>query len=152
MKKIVCFCFSLMFAGLVWAGPVDKEVADILDQYFLIHSSLANDSQQGVDEAAHKIMNLAMNVQTEDAQAKKLMEQVHMAAHQMNGKDLKQTRDLFFELSKPLLAYLNQYYSGDRTFYRYFCSMAKKAWIQPAKDVRNPYLGSEMPTCGELIS
>lgn len=152
MKRILCFCFAFTIAALVWAGPVDKKVDDILDQYFLIHSSLANDSQKGVDEAADKIMNLAMNVQTEDAQAKKLLEQVHMAAHRMHGKDLKQTRELFFELSKPLLAYLNQYYSGDKTYYRYFCSMAKKAWIQPNKDVRNPYLGSEMPTCGELIS
>ena len=93
-----------------------------------------------------------MNVQTTDVQAKKLLKQIQTAAHQMHGKDLSQTREQFFELSKPLLAYLNQYYSGDKTFYRYFCSMAKKGWIQPDKGVHNPYMGSSMPTCGELIS
>lgn len=152
IKRILCFCCTFAIAALAWAGPVDKQVENILDQYFVIQSSLANDSTQGVADAAHTIMKLAMNIQTTDAQAKKLLEQVHMAVHQMKGEDLKQTREQFFELSKPLLAYLKQYYSGDRTYYRYFCTMAKKAWIQPIKDVHNPYLGSAMPTCGELIS
>ncbi len=32
-----------------------------------------------------------------------------------------------------------------------FCPMAKKAWIQPEGEIGNPYLGQEMPTCGEVV-
>lgn len=152
MKRILGFCFAMLFACLAWAGPVDQPVENILDQYFLIQASLANDSTQGVEEAAQKIMKLAMNIQTTDAKSEKLLGQVHKAVHKMDGKDLKQTRDQFFELSKPLLVYLKQDYSGGRTYYRYFCSMANRGWIQPDKGVRNPYMGSSMPTCGEPIS
>jgi hypothetical protein len=152
MKKTFCFCLTLVFTILLWAGPSDRQVEGILDQYFLIHSSLAKDSTQGVDNAAKKIANLATKVGATDPQIQKLFAQVEKAANQIQGKDLKQTRDQFFELSKPLLVYLNQFYSGNKTYYRYFCSMAKKGWIQPHKGASNPYMGSAMPTCGDLIS
>jgi hypothetical protein len=29
--------------------------------------------------------------------------------------------------------------------------MVKKNWLQPDKSVRNPYYGSSMLTCGELV-
>jgi hypothetical protein len=152
MKKIFYFCLILVFAGLVWAGSKDQQVEGILDQYFVIQSSLAKDSTQGIDNAAKQIINLASTAGAADPQIQKLLTQVEKAAKQIQGKDLKQTREQFFELSKPLLVYLNQFYSGNKEYYRYFCSMAKKGWIQAHKGVHNPYLGSTMPTCGEPIS
>jgi hypothetical protein len=152
MKKILYFCLTFMFAGFVYAGSADKEVEGILDLYFVIQASLAKDSTQGLDLAAQRIDKIAAVKGTADPRVQKLLAQVEKAAKQIQGKDLKQTREQFFELSKPLLAYLHQFYSGKRQFYRYFCSMAKKGWIQPQKPVRNPYFGSSMLTCGNLIS
>jgi len=152
MKKIFYFCLVFVFTGLVWAGSADQKAESILDQYFLIHASLAKDSTQGGDNAAQKIAKLASAEAVTDPQVQKLLLQVEKAAKQIQGKDLKETRDQFFELSKPLLVYLNQFYSGKKDFYRVFCSMANKAWIQPHKEVRNPYYGSSMLTCGDLIS
>jgi hypothetical protein len=152
MKRIFCFCLVFVLTGLVWAGSADQKTESILDQYFLIHSSLAKDSTQGIDGAAKKIVNLASSAGVTDTQVQKLLSQVEEAARHIQGKDLKQTREQFFELSKPLLVYLNQFYSGNREFYRYYCDMAKKGWIQPNKGASNPYMGSSMPTCGNLIS
>jgi hypothetical protein len=32
-----------------------------------------------------------------------------------------------------------------------FCSMAKGSWLQKRGEVRNPYYGSSMLTCGEVV-
>jgi len=154
MKKTFYLCLALAITSmsLVWAGSADNQAESILDQYFLIHASLAKDSTQGIDGAAQKIAKLSSTAGVTDPQVQKLLIQVEKAANQIQGKDLKQAREQFFELSKPLLVYLNQFYSGQKTYYRYFCSMAKKGWIQPHKEVRNPYYGSSMLTCGDLIS
>jgi hypothetical protein len=29
--------------------------------------------------------------------------------------------------------------------------MAQKAWIQPKGEIGNPYLGQEMPKCGDVV-
>jgi hypothetical protein len=152
MKKTLYFCLILAFSGVVRAGSKDQQVENILDQYFLIQSSLAKDSTQGVDGAAKEIASLASTAGVADPQIQKLFTQMEKAANQIQDKDLKQTRNQFFELSKPLLVYLNQFYSGEKEYYRYFCDMVKKGWIQPKKGALNPYMGSAMPTCGELIS
>jgi hypothetical protein len=152
MKKILCFCFALAFLVSAWAGPADQRVEGILNQYFVIQASLAKDSTQGVNASARKIAELTTSAGTVTPQVHELLVQVGKAAHQIQGKDLKQTREQFSELSKPLLVYLNKFYSGKKEFYRYYCPMAKKAWIQAQKGAHNPYLGSAMPTCGDLIS
>jgi hypothetical protein len=28
--------------------------------------------------------------------------------------------------------------------------MVKASWLQPGKDIKNPYMGKAMPGCGEL--
>ena len=152
MRNTLFVCLVLVFAIPLWAESADQQVENILDQYFIIQSALAKDSTQGVDAAARIIVKLAAVSEDRDPQISKLLVQAKTAATRIQGKNLTQTRNQFFELSKPLLVYLNRFYSGERTFYRYFCSMAKKGWIQPNKETRNPYYGSSMSTCGDLIS
>jgi hypothetical protein len=152
MRNIFYVFLVLVMTSPAWAGSADQQVENILDQYFLIQSSLSKDTTQGVDAAARNIVKLATTSEVEDPQIAKLFVQIKTAANRIQGKDLKQTRDEFFELSKPLLVYLNQFYSGKKVFYRYFCTMAKKGWIQAHKETRNPYYGSSMLTCGDLIS
>jgi Cu(I)/Ag(I) efflux system membrane fusion protein len=31
-----------------------------------------------------------------------------------------------------------------------FCPMVKKSWLQKGDEIRNPYFGSAMSTCGEI--
>ena len=35
--------------------------------------------------------------------------------------------------------------------YVVFCSMAKGSWLQTGKEIRNPYDGKKMLTCGEIV-
>lgn len=150
-RSILGFILLIAATSLLSAGPADGEVDKILTQYEKIHAALSSDSTEGVNAAARLIQQLAASIQSTDPASQELGGDLSEAAQRIQGKDLEQTRIEFFELSKPLLVYLNQSYSGEKTYYRYYCDMAKKGWVQSEKGVRNPYYGSSMLTCGELI-
>jgi len=144
--------FVILFVtGFGVAAPTDPQFEKILDPYFDIQASLAADSTEGIESAAQSIQQLAAQVQTENSQIRQLVSDLELAAGKIQGKELEAARLVFFEMSKPLLVYLHQFYSGEREYFRYYCSMAKKGWIQPEKSIRNPYHGTSMLTCGELI-
>jgi len=141
----------LLVPGLCLAAPTDPQFEKILNYYFQIQATLASDSTDGIDAAGKTIDQLAVSVKTENSEIQGLAASVSAAAREIQGKDLEAARLRFFELSKPLLAYLHQFYQGEKDYFRYYCSMAKKGWIQAEKGTKNPYYGSSMLTCGELI-
>lgn len=144
----------LMFAVLgtpAWAGPADSAIDRILQEYFKIHEALAADSTQGIDQAAQQIAKIAATAKPSGAEISDLFQQIQTAARKIQGQPLEQAREAFFDLSRPLLVYLNLHHSNKAGYYRYFCPMANKGWIQAEVGARNPYYGSAMPTCGQLI-
>lgn len=150
-RFLLKFSISLLVTGFVLARPTDSEFEKILDRYFEIQASLASDSTDGIAAASQEIDRLASRIQTENAKIEELASSLRKAAREIQGKDIEGARESFFEMSKPLLMFLHQFYTGDKEYFRYYCSMAKKGWIQPEKGTRNPYHGSSMLTCGELI-
>jgi len=39
---------------------------------------------------------------------------------------------------------------GRQGYYVMTCPMEKADWVQSTKEVANPYLGQQMPTCGQI--
>ncbi len=152
MKSFNWIWTFLLMVGSVKAGPQDAQIEKILGQYFRIQAALSADSTSGTRDAAERIAELSSQARADSPQVQKIFSDIQDAARRINGRDLKQVRLQFFELSKPLFAYLHQFYSGNMKLYRYFCSMEKKGWIQWDKEIRNPYMGSSMLKCGELVS
>lgn len=151
MKTTIAFLvLTLLAAGSTLAGPIDQDVDRVLVEYFKIQRVLAQDSTQGTVDAARQIADLAAKIKA-DGPAAKMAADLKAAAEQFTAPDLKTARDQFFALSKPLLEYLHQHYSGGGEYFRFYCGMARKAWVQEDEGIRNPYHGSEMLTCGERI-
>ena len=150
MKKLVGMTLFCLTISLGLASGGDQKVDTILGHYFKIQAALAGDTTTGIDDAARSIVQVADSVEPGPEQ-QKLFAQMAEAARKLQGLDLEEARTEFFNLSKPLLAYLHQHYQGDQEYFRFYCDMAKKGWIQAENDLRNPYYGSSMLKCGELI-
>ncbi len=150
MKRIFFSLAVLAACGSLWAGPIDDDIDRILVEYFKIQRALAQDTTKGVAEASRRIASLAGTIRAEGPAAETAAA-IHQAASALTAPDLDTARRQFFDLSKPLLEYLHQHYSGKGEYFRYFCSMARKGWVQEDDEVRNPYHGSAMLRCGERI-
>jgi hypothetical protein len=123
---------------------------EILERYFVIHNRLADDSLEGVTEAAAKIAEISRRAsKTESAGRDKLLA-LSASASKLKATDLNTARENFGDLSKNLTAWLQQSGAQEKA-YQLYCPMAKKGWLQRDKKVRNPYYGKSMLTCGELV-
>ena len=124
----------------------------IVDEYYRIHEALAADTTDGVATAAQKIGQVASGVPQKNGAKGPDFAAISRAATALQGaKGLAQVREQFYELSKPIVAELKSHPPTQKPAFAYYCSMAKKSWVQNKKEVRNPYYGKEMLTCGQPL-
>lgn len=71
-----------------------------------------------------------------------------------NGGNIAHQREHFVMLSKDMADLIKTFGNGGQTLYKDFCPMANDGkgaiWISEVKDIKNPYLGKSMPTCGTI--
>jgi membrane fusion protein, copper/silver efflux system len=151
MKAILVGFLLIMAIGSVMAGPPSTLPEQLLEHYYSIQKSLASDSINGVAAAAAQLAKIGRQAAGAEPQAKATLLALADAATKFQAADLKSARGGFGELSDRMIAFLQAAGAKRNPPYQFYCSMVKKNWMQPDKATRNPYYGSEMLTCGELI-
>ena len=145
------------------AGPA---FVRLLTHYEPIRLALFQDSTAGIADHAARLQqeleglaagfDAARTGVAGDADvARKALQEMAAAAGQLaRAGNLEGARAAFYELSKALVRYRAQLDPSElpadsgRVAY---CPMARKSWLQPAGPIGNPYYGSEMPTCGQIV-
>jgi hypothetical protein len=117
----------------------------VVDPYLKIGAALASDSVEGVTANAGEIATAASAL---GAPAFK----IDTAAAQLTGAaDLEDARAKFGVLSEAIDSYMtNQHLTSPEGVRAAFCPMVLKPWLQKDGDLRNPYYGSRMLTCGSF--
>jgi hypothetical protein len=139
-SPLLLFCF---FASVASAAEPISSAA--LESYYKISEALAADSMTGVAENA-KMFAAEVKDPTLQLAATNVA-----AATQV---DLAKTREMFKFMSSVFTNGIKfgDYKLAQGTSYRVFCPMKKADWLQAAKSpIHNPYHGSEMLTCGEVM-
>ena len=122
-----------------------QPVKSVYDDYLKIQTALAGDSTTGVAENATAIAKAVQGDSMKMLPAAVAAEAEALA----KAKDLKAARAAFKPLSDSLIKYLADHKASD-AYVLVYCPMADASWLQADKKVANPYLGKEMPTCGEI--
>ncbi|MBD3639171.1 MAG: efflux RND transporter periplasmic adaptor subunit [Crocinitomicaceae bacterium] len=77
-----------------------------------------------------------------------------MTEHILNEQDIKEQRMYFVDLSDAIIKSTKVFGVKDRVFFIQFCPMANNKegayWLSEEKEIRNPYFGDKMLTCGEV--
>lgn len=132
-----------------------------LPAYLQIKNGLANDNGKKAAaggtafmEAIGKLDKSSMN----DAQ-KKVYEDMaddakEMAEHiSTNAGKIEHQREHFDMLSNDVYDLVKAFGAG-QSLYKDFCPMYNNnkgaIWLSETKEIKNPYLGKKMPTCGEV--
>ncbi len=123
-----------------------EPVKSVLDHYLKIQGELAKDSIKGVDEHAAAIAKAVKG----DAMKMLSPDVAKQADTLAQAKDLKAARAAFKPLSASLVKYLADNKSGVGTYHEAYCPMVKASWLQTGKAIKNPYMGKQMLSCGEL--
>jgi Cu(I)/Ag(I) efflux system membrane fusion protein len=121
---------------------VNSDAANVSAQAAAARQSLAGADMKLLSGAAH---NDWMNYLSAMETSLKEME---------SSSDIESQREAFSKLSENLYKSIKAYGLGGTTAYYDFCPMAFNNqggfWLSNAKEIRNPYFGDEMLSCGSV--
>lgn len=135
-------------------------IKTVVDHYLHLKNALAGDNS---NEAANAGKEMAESMNKVDksfftAEQKKAYDaneenlKEHAEHISQNSSNIEQQREHFSMMSEDVYA-LTKAFGGGQTLYRDYCPMYKDKganWISETSDIKNPYLGSKMATCGEV--
>ncbi len=136
-------------------------INEVLSGYLQLKNALAGDNGKdaaaganSMSEALKKIDKTAFS-----AEQKKVYDEVgddvkeHAEHIGENAGKIAHQREHFDMMSKDMYD-LVKAFGGGQTLYKDYCPMYNDGkgaiWISEAKEIKNPYLGKKMPTCGTV--
>ena len=127
-------------------GALTQSVKSVFDNYLKIESALANESGVGIGFNASAIAS-AVRADSMKMLPLKVAKQAEILA---GTRNLSSAREAFKPLSAALIKYLADNKAGKGTYHEAYCPVVKASWLQKETQIRNPYMGKEMLTCGVL--
>jgi membrane fusion protein, copper/silver efflux system len=134
-------------------------VKPVLESYERLHELLAENQFPGVSaevetlkRTVHQLLDI--DPPSKPERYKDLVGNLHGSADQFNPNDIDQARIEFGQFSAALIAFLKDFMPQlDDPLYTIKCPMWTKSpamWVQDSTQVKNPFWGSNMPTCGTV--
>lgn len=142
-------------------GEAGDQLESLYKAYFRIQKSLAADQRPTEADAGElRRTSLALSASTEPGLSKAAQELIAtIAKHSEHLHHLeidKARHDAFRPISHAIVK-LASHVRGDQAsepFHQMFCPMVKGGagdWLQPDSTLLNPYWGSQMLTCGDVV-
>ncbi|MCA9215951.1 MAG: efflux RND transporter periplasmic adaptor subunit [Planctomycetales bacterium] len=140
-------------------GETGDRLESLYEVYFKIHSSLANDQKPSPDDAL-SLYQTAKALANDDALSKDAqlqLSQIAKHAEHLHHMEIDSARlNAFRPISHAVLelAATIRGQNANTTFHQMFCPMVEGGsgdWLQSSSELRNPYFGSQMLQCGEVV-
>jgi Cu(I)/Ag(I) efflux system membrane fusion protein len=153
----------LCCASFATSAPADcakhefeTSMQPVLAGYIVVQEALAADSLERVEETATAIADAAAkldgaNLTGEHAERYRNLPATIVSASRELAKapSIETARDALKGLSRPMAMWATM--SSLAGVDVVFCPMANASWLQRAGDIKNPYYGSGMLACGEVV-
>ncbi|RXP54805.1 DUF3347 domain-containing protein [Lutibacter sp. HS1-25] len=137
----------------------NENLSEIIDAYLLLKNALTEDSKDKAAEAGNSVLtafaNFDMSKLSGDQHGTymEIMENSKEHAEHIIESPIDHQREHFEELSKDVND-LIELIGTDKTLYQDFCPMYNNnkgaMWLSETETIKNPYLGTKMPTCGKM--
>ena len=148
-------------AAQTGAGNTEGSMKEMVGQYLQIKNALENDNGKDAAAAGNAFVASMGKMEKTSMSPNKVKiwddlsdDAKEMAEHiGMNGAKLDHQREHFDMLSKDMYDMVKAF-GGGQVLYKDFCPMYNNnkgaMWLSETKEIKNPYLGKKMPTCGSV--
>jgi hypothetical protein len=147
MKRLTkrLLAVAVLLVGLGGPSAVRAESVDaLLDPYFRIQNQLTDDKIDGLTADAELMAKAAASLGAAG-------DSIAAAARKLaSATSLGSAREAFGALSTAMISYAEGTRTASNDVKTLYCPMVKKSWMQKGDKIRNPYLGKQMPECGEV--
>jgi hypothetical protein len=141
MKKLV-FIWVMLFSFSAFA----QNTNDLFNNYINVKNALVNSDSKTASQAIETFYQSLKSAQN-FAQKDELLR----AAEKLNkANNLEKQRASFNDVSTQMWKLVKGSDKVSQTVYYQYCPMKKAYWLSKEKDIKNPYYGSSMLTCGKI--
>jgi len=134
-----------------------NQLQSVYDAYFTVKDALIKSDSKLTSAKAKDLLTAITAVKMDKLKSNehtawmKVVKKLTADAKSISATtDLKKQRDTFKSLSKSTYD-LIKVSSPDQPIYKQYCPMADADWLSKEKAVKNPYYGSSMLTCGNVV-
>ncbi len=143
-------------------GTAKFSMKDIVSNYIQLKNALSKDDANGAAAAGKTLYAVFNNVNPNSVDAKSKKDYMDIADDAKehaehigdNASKIEHQREHFVMLSKDVNDLVKLFGNGGQKLYQDFCPMADEGkgaiWISEIKEIKNPYMGSKMQTCGKI--
>lgn len=134
-----------------------SQLKPVFNNYFAMKDALIKSDAKATSAKAKELLTVISAVKMNQLKGNehtawmKVMKKMTTDAKSISSnQDLKKQRETFKSLSKntyELIKASNQ----TQTIYYQYCPMADANWLSKEKAIKNPYYGSSMLTCGNVV-
>ena len=135
----------------------DGDSQAVLNDYFNLKDALVADDNAKAKELGAILatslgkLDISKYTDAQQSDLKDIVEDAVEHAEHISESDIAHQREHFKILSKDVTDMV-AITGTENTLYQQFCPMYDEgsAWLSMSKDVKNPYYGSKMLTCGKV--
>lgn len=157
-KNSFLIALLLIITSLSSVSAQTKEsMNELLTSYYGIKNALVAEDGALASTKAGEFLKTLANVKAEKMTAKEqktwaeYAEKLKLGAENIEkGKDVAAQRSHFNDLSNHLFEVVKAFKINEKEVYQQYCPMKKTYWLSESADIKNPYYGKKMLTCGKV--
>lgn len=142
MKKLI-FVFSALLLGYAASA---QNTEKLVDQYLVVKDALVTGNGKSASQALSQFQQ-DLKEEGDFSQKAALLKAVDNMAKTDN---IDKQRAAFNDVSSTVWKIVKASEKGASPLYYQYCPMKKAYWVSKDKDIKNPYFGSSMLTCGKV--
>ncbi|TRX35161.1 DUF3347 domain-containing protein [Flavobacterium sp. ZT3R18] len=145
----------------VTVNPNSFSIKEIVANYLSLKNALTKDDSNGAADAGKALVETMAKIDMKKLTGKQMKSYMDIADDAKehaehigdNAGNIAHQREHFVLLSKDINDLIKTF-GAEQKLYQDFCPMADEGkgaiWISEVKDIKNPYYGKKMLTCGSM--
>jgi len=156
MKKIIFTAAAFLATTFVQKSfaqdsTQQHQLSQLLSQYYNIKDALVAGNGNEASAKAEEFIKTANSIDYKLISEGNINALLKDATPISETKDIKKQREHFANLSNNMAALAKSVKLGAAPIYQAYCPMKKANWLSSDKEIKNPYYGSAMLTCGKVV-
>jgi hypothetical protein len=155
MKNLVLAVTFLATVGFQKTFAQDStqqyQLSQLLSQYYDIKDALVADNSNVASQTANEFIKTANTIDYKLISEGNINALLKDASPISETKDIKKQRQHFANLSNNIATLAKAIKLTNQPIYQAYCPMQKANWLSDSREIKNPYFGSAMLTCGKVV-
>jgi hypothetical protein len=127
------------------------QLSQLLSQYYNVKDALVAGNSRDAAAKAEEFIKIANSIDYKLISEGNINALLKDATPISETKDIKVQRAYFASLSENMLTLAKAMKLTAGPVYQQYCPMKKANWLSSEKEIRNPYYGNAMLTCGKVV-